>query len=124
VARGELGGLGVVDLRAGDVGGQEVRGKRDACVRGAHGARESADRERFGESGDAFDEDVAVTEERDEEAVDQVLLTDDDATNLGSNGGEEAGLLFDAGVDRLDVDRQTTPPRNLDSYLRVYTSAR
>ena len=44
-------------------------------------------------------------------AVDQVRLADDDAANFSADGVEEAGLLFDAGVDRLDIYRQTAPPQ-------------
>jgi hypothetical protein len=43
--------------------------------KGAHG-------ERLREARDAFKEDVAVSEEADEEAVDEVLLADDDSGDL------------------------------------------
>jgi hypothetical protein len=75
-------GLRVVDQRADDVGGQKVGRElnaREVCL---DGLGERADGERLGEAGDAFEEDVAVAEEADEQAVDEVLLADDDASDL------------------------------------------
>jgi hypothetical protein len=48
---------------------------RTACASVAHG-------ERLREAGHAFEQDVAVGEEADQEAVDEVLLTDDDPGDL------------------------------------------
>ena len=49
---------------------------------GVDGLREGAHRERLREARDAFEEDVAVGEETDQEAIDEVLLADDDTSDL------------------------------------------
>ena len=52
---------------------------------------EGFDGERLGEAGDAFEEDVAVGEQADGEALDEVFLADDDldrkSTRLNSSHG-------------------------------------
>ena len=75
-------GLRVVDERAHDVGGQQVRRELDAREIGLDGLRQRAHRQGFRQAGDALEQDVAVAQQADEEAVDQVLLTDDDAGDL------------------------------------------
>ena len=46
--------------------------------------------QRLREAGHAFDQDVAVAEQRDQQAVDQIALADDDARNLVADGADEA----------------------------------
>jgi hypothetical protein len=51
----------------------------------AEGGAEGADEEGFGEAGHALEQDVAVGQEGDEEAFDDLVLTDD---GLGDFGAE------------------------------------
>ena len=44
------------------------------------------DGERFSETGDAFEKNMAVREKTEEEPVDQILLTDHDMANLFAQG--------------------------------------
>jgi hypothetical protein len=55
----------VVDVRADDVGGQQVGGALDARELEVHRARERAGERRLADAGQVLDEDVALGEERD-----------------------------------------------------------
>ncbi len=83
-AGGEGAVFGVIDHGANDIGGEEVGGELDALEFGLDGGGEGADGEGFGEAGNAFEEDVAIGEESDEEAIDEVILTDEDAADFGA----------------------------------------
>ena len=89
----ELAVAGVVNEGAEDVGGQEVGRELDAGEVGLDGAGEGADGEGFGEAGDAFEQDVAVGEQADEEAFDEVLLADDDFADFGAQQADPARRL-------------------------------
>ncbi len=116
----ELAVLGVVDLRAGDVGGQEVGRELDAHEAGADAVGQGVHGERLGQAGDALDEDVAVAEKRDEEAVDEVALADDDLADLGSHGLDELRMSLHTPVDVVRIDGHATSA--LVCAFRVYTS--
>src|SRR5262249_34985986 len=75
---GELAGPRVVDLCADDVGGQQVGRELDALEGELQAVSQRADGERFGEAGDALEQDVAASEQADEEPVDHDALADDD----------------------------------------------
>ena len=76
------GAIFLEDVCAGDIGGHEVGGELDAGEGHGQAAGDGADHEGFGESGDAFEEYVALAEEGDEELFDDFVLTDDDAADL------------------------------------------
>jgi hypothetical protein len=57
----ELTVLRVEDLRAGNVGGQEVGRERDTYEAGAERLRQRLHRQRFRQPGHTFDQHVAVT---------------------------------------------------------------
>ena len=90
-AQCELPGGLVVDERARDVGREQVRRELDARERQVECARQRGDGERLREPRDALDECVLLSNERDEEPVDEALLPDDDARDL----------LLDAPDDRV-----------------------
>ena len=68
----------------------------EAFEGGFHGSGEGADGEGFGEAGDAFEEDVAVGEEGDEEAIDEIFLADEHAVEFGADLGDPGGGDGDA----------------------------
>ena len=65
----------------------------DGLRKGTHG-------ERLREARDAFKEDVAVSEEADEEAVDEVLLADDDTSDLFAEARHPGAGGVDGGGHR------------------------
>ena len=83
------------NLRAGDVGGHEVRRELDALELEVEDLRERLDEERLGEAGRAGDEAVAAGEERDEELLDDFALADDDLAQLGADARAAGDELFD-----------------------------
>jgi hypothetical protein len=68
--------LGPVDIGAGDVAGQQVRRELDAVEVALERIAKGFDRAGLGEPGRALDEQVAVGEQRDEQALDEVRLAD------------------------------------------------
>ncbi len=73
----EAAGLGAVDLRTGDVGGQQVGSELDAVELGLHAASQLLDRARLGQAGRTFDQHVAVGQQGDQQAFDQAILAQD-----------------------------------------------
>jgi len=69
--------LGGEDHGADDIAGEEVGGELDAFELDAEGGAEGFDEEGFGETRHALEEDVAVGEEGDEQALDDGILADD-----------------------------------------------
>src|SRR5262249_21646219 len=72
-----LAALAEVDLRAGDVGGQEVGRELDSREGGLEMSGEALDRPRLGEPRQSFDQQVAVGQESQEQPLDHRLLADD-----------------------------------------------
>ena len=102
-AGGEAAGLRIVNLGADDVGGEHVGGELEAGEFDAQGGGEGFDGEGFGEAGDAFEEDVAVGQEADDEALDEVGLADDDLADFVEEGTDEGGGALDFVVDCFDA---------------------
>ena len=73
----ELALLVPVDIGADQVRGQQVRGELDAVEIAFHGLRQGLDRRGLGQAGHAFDQQVAVAQQADQHAVDELLLADD-----------------------------------------------
>ena len=80
--RRELAGLLVVDARADQVGGHQVGRELDALERAAHRARQRLDRQRLGEAGHAFDQQVSLRQDRHQHALEEMVLADDDLLDL------------------------------------------
>jgi hypothetical protein len=57
--------------------------------------RERLDREGLGQAGHAFEEDVAVGEQADEQPLDHVTLADDDLAHFALERRDERALLAD-----------------------------
>ena len=75
--RRELAGLRLDNHCADDVAREQIGRERDALELDAEGGAERLDEERLGEAGHALEEDVAVGEEGDEQALDGGILADD-----------------------------------------------
>ena len=80
--RPELARLLVVDARADEVGRDEVRRELDPLELAADPVRERLDGHRLGQPGHALDEDVTARQQRDDQPLEQVVLTDDDLLDL------------------------------------------
>jgi hypothetical protein len=93
---------GIVNLRADDVGGQHVRRELQAREFDAEGLRERFHGERLGEAGHAFEEDVAVGEQADDEAFGEIILADDDLAEFVEERPRERAGFLDRFVDGVD----------------------
>ncbi len=74
--------LRAVDQIAHDVGGQQVRRELDAAEARLHRRREGADGKRLGQTGHAFEQHVAVGEQADQQALDQLFLANNHAAHF------------------------------------------
>jgi hypothetical protein len=81
-ARAERLIRGVVDHRPVQIGRQEIRGELDPPEARLDRVGERLHSERLGETGHAFDQQMPVAQEREQEPVDQVVLSDDDLAHL------------------------------------------
>ena len=105
---GELAVAGIVDQRADEVGGEEVRSELKALEAGADRVGECADGERLGQAGNAFEEHMAVAKEADEQAVDEDFLPDDHAGDFIDEGFHPLAVVLDmlgelGGVDTHEM---------------------
>ncbi|MNT56664.1 hypothetical protein D3C72_1939820 [compost metagenome] len=66
-----------VDLGAGDIGRKQVRGELDAMELRLHTVRQVLDRLGLGQAGRTFHQQVAVCEQGDQQAVDELFLAED-----------------------------------------------
>ena len=73
---------GIVNQRADQVGGQQVGRELETLKTGLNAGRHRFDGKRLGEAGNAFEENVAISQQSKQEPVDQVFLSDDDVTDL------------------------------------------
>ena len=94
----ELAAPLVVDQRADEVGGQQVGGELDALEVDRERLGQGLDGERLGEAGHALDQHVAAGEQADQQAVEQVVLADDDLAQLGLDPLEGERLALEVAV--------------------------
>ena len=71
-----------VDQGSDHVGGEQVGRELDTLEFSAHALSQSLDRKGFGKTGHPLEQDVSIGQQTDDQAVDQVFLTNDDATHL------------------------------------------
>ncbi len=94
-ARGEAAGLRIVNLRADDVGGQHVRRELQARKFHAQTICQRFDRERFGQARHAFEQDVAIGQQPDDQSLGEITLPDDDFAKFVKQRVREGARLFD-----------------------------
>ncbi|MEZ4768853.1 MAG: hypothetical protein R2844_10570 [Caldilineales bacterium] len=94
----ELGGARVVDLRAYQVGRQQVGRELDAGEMGVDGLSRGLDQQRLGQTRNAFQQHVAVGQQGDHHPLHQHLLADHHLVDLGQQVMQVGGLLPDAGI--------------------------
>ena len=80
----ELRGAGVVHQRAGDVAGHQVGGELHALEVQLQRRGERAHQQRLGDARHALEQDVAAAQQRDHQAADHGVLTDDGLGDLGA----------------------------------------
>ena len=68
----------IVNQRSDEVGGQEVRGKLEPLKAGADCLSQGLHRQGLGQTGDAFQQDMPVRQQPDNQAVYEILLTNND----------------------------------------------
>ena len=76
---GEAGGFRAVDLGAGDIRREQIRGELDAMELAFDAFGQLLDRLGLGQTRCAFDQQMAVGEQGDQQALDKLVL----AENLG-----------------------------------------
>src|SRR6185436_17305565 len=103
LARDEVAAPLVVDQRADQVGREQVGGELYALRLDGEGPCEGLDGEGLGKARDALDEDMAAGEQADQEAVEQIVLPDDDFAELGLDPLEGERLALDITVECSDV---------------------
>jgi hypothetical protein len=94
---GEFLGPRVVNVGPDNVGREEVGGELDPAEAGLQGLSQGVDSQRFGESREAFHEEVVAGQETDQHAIDEFQLSDEDTGNFGPQGSHEGGTRLDFG---------------------------
>ena len=120
---GEVAATGVVDPRADQVGGHQVRSELDPAGGAADDLGEGFDGDGFRQAGHAFEQDMALSQQRDQQPLQQPVLTYDQAFDLEQDlfdrrrnaGGQLARRLGGARAFRLSqlrsVDHGVLPGR-------------
>ena len=90
--------VGLDDHAADDVGGHQVGRELDARILQMQHAGERAQQGGLAEAGNAFEQHVAAGEQTDQDAVDDVLLADDDLSDLVADLFEMAGGDLQGGI--------------------------
>ena len=72
-------------FRAGDVRRHEIGRELDAIEIQRQGIGQGANHQRLGQSGHSDQQGVSAREERDQQLLDHVVLSDDDLTQFGGN---------------------------------------
>ena len=90
----ELAAARIVNQRADQVRRQQVGRELQPLKAGLDAGGQRLDGERLGEAGHAFEQDVAVGEQAEQEPVDQIFLADDDVTDLLAQGRNPLSQLL------------------------------
>ena len=78
----ELAGSRVINQRADQIRRQQIGRKLEALEAGLDAGRQRLDGQRLGQAGHAFEQDVAVGEQAEQQSVDEIFLADDDVARL------------------------------------------
>ena len=90
--------LGIDDHAADDVGGHQIGRELDARILQVQHARKRAQQRGLAQSGNAFEQHVAAGEQADENAVDDILLADDDLSDFLADPVELRGGELKGGI--------------------------
>ena len=120
---GELASLRLKDHGARDVAREEVGGELDAFEVDAESGAEGADEERLREAGHAFEEDVAVGEEGDEQPLDSGVLTDDGFANFSAEFLGPSGTVEHEGGESESESESESERRKSGGSRRRLTRA-
>ena len=101
-ARGEAAGLRIVNLRADDVGGQHVRRELQARKFHADARGHGFDGQGFRQPRHAFEQNVAVGEQPDDQPLGQIILPDDDFSKFREKRVREGAGFLDRFVDGVN----------------------
>jgi len=85
----------VVDHCTDNVGGEQVGCELDAAELGVDSLGQGFNSQCLSEAGHAFQQDVAVGEQTDEQAVEHLMLTDDHSSNFIPQPVDKCGLVLD-----------------------------
>ena len=83
--------------------GRRSGGELEALEAGVDDPGQRADGQRLGKAGHAFEQDVSVTEQADEQPFDHVTLSDDDLAHFGQDLLDELTFLLDEIVYPINV---------------------
>ena len=100
---GKIAGFLIEDHRADQIGRQKIGRELNALKVGLNHVGQSLDRQRFGQPGKTFEQNVAIAEQREQQALDQNSLADDDFGGFRENRVHELTALFDLFGQRLNV---------------------
>ncbi len=103
LVHGELTGLDVVHLGAHQVRRQQVGRELDARKAGLDGLGHGLDQQGLGQAGHAFQQDVAVGQQRDQDALDHGLLPHHDGVDVGQEVVQKERLPLHLGVQLPDA---------------------
>ena len=87
----EFAGARIVDERADEIGGQKIGGKLQSLEAGLNAGGQRFDGERFGQAGNAFEQEMTIGEQSEQEPIDQIFLTDDNVADLLRGAPESIG---------------------------------
>ena len=92
-----------VDAGTDDVGGHQVGGELDAGERAADDLGERLDRQRLGDTGNTFEQHVALGQQADQHPLDQLVLADDDPLDLEDRPFQGVHLCCRPPLDSADA---------------------
>ena len=104
----ERPGRRAVDLRAGQVGREQVGGELDPPEREVERLGQGADGPGLGQAGDALDQDVPAGQQGDDQPLEQRALADDRGLEPVDQAREPASWAARAGRWRMRRDRRRT----------------
>ena len=91
----EFTATGIINQRADQIGGQQVGRELETLKASLNAGGHCFNGKRLGEAGNAFEEDVTVGEQAEQEPVHQIFLSDDDVTDLLAQRRNPLSQLLD-----------------------------
>ena len=92
---GEFPGARIVNESADQIRRQKIGRELQTLKTGLDAGRHGFDGESFRQTGNAFEQDVAVREQAEQQSIDQIFLPDDDAADLFAQRGNPLPHFLD-----------------------------